>query len=831
MVWMPLSDHPIGETASHWLEHLPLVLSGPILRRTESRAVTVWLALKQACRVTLHIYATQSQGHQLGSLLLTGTRTTIAIGQHLHMVAVTATLTTSPASVSASRAESQTPTEDSSQGEATPHGCLPDRLLPDRLLPGCLYAYDLHFEFDDGSACTLLQAIQSPLINDSLSYFQHQLPTFALPPDALNHLKIVHGSCRKPHGSGSDALPILDHLLEQTAEDANARPHQLFLTGDQIYGDDVADPWLWLLTEIGETLLGWKESLPLRDGTHVTACQLPPGQRSQIAETEAGFTAGLRNKPHYANSHLLSFGEYCTAYLLIWSPVLHPPNLPDEPPHSGIPTKRWQKEVKTLRSLVQGLWRVRRALANIPTYTIFDDHDISDDWYLNQAWCLRVLGKPLGRRAVQNGLQAYALFQGWGNTPEQFEPGRSGEMLLHAAARWSASQGTDQKADEAIARLLGLPPQNPHTGLPEFQTDGNALILNHSSDALDWHYTVRGDRHEVLVLDTRTWRGYPADQSPKAPPMLLSPTAFKRQLHQPLQPGDDLNRQESSIELTLVVAPTNLIHMRAIDWVQRWNLKQGKVYNNDVGDAWNIHKGAFAAFLAVVFQWRDRVVVLSGDIHYGYAVRLQYGSHSADCDPNPNQVLVQLTSSAFKNAEWKTQVVHTKMKAIAPEPRQYWLGWVASTTTPKPPSTPDAMQMARQASRQEPVVKQIHSVWRNPERVWMETIHQNRDRPDWYYSQEWIKRQPAQAVFKMANPSTQGKTRGWMNRLRQWVSLLWRNRWLQEGTEVVGHNNLGVVQFRWAESKAAIQDLYWLAPWKPGEVVKSRFDVPLDKRQ
>jgi hypothetical protein len=40
------------------------------------------------------------------------------------------------------------------------------------------------------------------------------------------------------------------------------RPHQLFLTGDQIYADEVADVLLVALTDAGDTLLGWKEELP-----------------------------------------------------------------------------------------------------------------------------------------------------------------------------------------------------------------------------------------------------------------------------------------------------------------------------------------------------------------------------------------------------------------------------------------------------------------------------------------------------------------------------------------------------------------------------------------
>ncbi len=82
-----------------------------------------------------------------------------------------------------------------------------------------------------------------------------------LPPPDPNKLRLFHGSCRKPHGEAEDALAILDQLMASTAEKPNERPHQLLLTGDQIYADDVADSLLLLLTDAGETLLGWNGTL------------------------------------------------------------------------------------------------------------------------------------------------------------------------------------------------------------------------------------------------------------------------------------------------------------------------------------------------------------------------------------------------------------------------------------------------------------------------------------------------------------------------------------------------------------------------------------------
>ena len=242
MSWTPLS---------HRIHHLPLILAGPILRRTQTEAVTVWLALKAPRQVELKVYSTEGgTGEIVDRPLLQGASSTVQLGKYLHVVAVTAKPINSKV-----------------------------------LTSGQIYAYDLEFagSRESPSGVPLPENEKENLISclwpaspdlsalgpETISYFPHQLPTFALPPKDLNYLRIVHGSCRKPHGNGRDALPILDNSIEQFAGMANSRPHQLFLTGDQIYGDDVADAMLWALTDAGDTLLGWEESLPLMDDAQI----------------------------------------------------------------------------------------------------------------------------------------------------------------------------------------------------------------------------------------------------------------------------------------------------------------------------------------------------------------------------------------------------------------------------------------------------------------------------------------------------------------------------------------------------------------------------------
>lgn len=742
------------------LKDLPLLLAGPMLRRTEADAVTVWVALKQPCQVKLQILETAHQGEQLGRCVLQGEQRTVALGQHLHVLAITARL---------------------------PY----DKLANETLQSDRIYAYDLSFVADKPySLRSAMESDRHPA--EPISYFAHQQPTFVLPPEHLSDLKIAHGSCRKPHGAGFDTLPILDSLIEASANQPKERLHQLFLTGDQIYGDDVADPLLWLATALGDTLLGWEEPLPARSSPYGRASgvqpqELPAGQRADLATRRAGLTAGLENKRSKVTSHLFSFGEYCAAYLLAYSPACWPADLPDGRAiaQGRKAIHRWDKDKHHMDQFLHSLWKVRRLIANVPTYTIFDDHDVSDDWNLNQAWCLRVLGKPLGRRTVQNAMLAYATFQAWGNTPEQFAEGAGGAALLAAAQQWSGSHGEDKVADEAIATYLGLPPSDPHTDLPQFVADKNVWVFQRSPKTLIWHYTVRSACHEVIVLDTRTWRGYPIDGPPIAPPMLLSPSAFQQQIAVPLgQSSPDENTCA-----TFVIAPTNVFGMRVLDWIQQWHLNRRKVFTADVGDAWNFHDSALATLLTTLFQYRKSVIVLSGDIHYSSAIHADY----QNLRTGEQATLVQLTASAIKNEELLTQVLHTKLKDwLLPERPRRWIGWS---------SPPDMKELPVQESLD----------------------------PDWRIQMKWLRRQPVQSVHLGTGELVPRRRSS--HSIINWFKF-WNARWFQSGTEVVGVNNIAVVQFETdgrGDSGSVVQDHYWFSPWAPVQVVRTRFEAGLEK--
>ncbi len=533
MSWIPIAER---------FTAFPLILSGPLLRRVEPQSITVWLALKEPCTVTLRVYVKNDAGDLVE--LCMGTRKSIRLGDHLHIVAVTA----------------------HARDEAL-------------LLWGGLYYYDLFFQTGDHGSTPdtpvpeTAAHLNTPGILTAdptqvdplhrLVYPGHSLPSFVLPPEDINLLRIVHGSCRKPHGAGYEMLSALDALLASAIQQGKDRPQQLFLTGDQIYADDVSAPLLFALIDAGNFLFTGNEEEVL-PGVGVPACKLGPGERGNIVHAQAMFTTTT------PQNQLMALSEYVAMYLFAWSDVLWPDELPDahqiwsaypQAQHDMDDKEKlevqYSAQIQQLNAFRSTLPQVRRALAHIPTYTICDDHEITDDWFLDGVWCQRVLASPLGRQIVRNGLLAYALFQAWGNTPEQFAES------------------------------------------------------NRSPRALHWYHTFDGPHYRVILMDSRTQRFY---RTPHDFPGLLSHDAIHEQI---------LSTTRTNAEVTVIISATPVLGVDFIESIQVWHhwfVKDNYAYDCE---AWALEWETFQHFLKTVSALK-RVVFLSGDVHYAFGSSMEY---------------------------------------------------------------------------------------------------------------------------------------------------------------------------------------------------------------
>jgi hypothetical protein len=225
--------------------------------------------------------------------------------------------------------------------------------------------------------------------------------------------------------------------LEETDAKLNERPALLLLTGDQIYADDVSIALLAMLKEKAAILIGTMrpELLPLKmDALGQISYQDPQniplhGRKKFLLDNGSGFSSGE------SENHLLSFGEFAAMYIYVfgnaenWQPANNWAQIASQ---FSTATEEEQEKVKkaeqafikqqtSVSNFQATLPNVRRLLANIPTYMILDDHDVTDDWNITNAWYDNVRGSLLGRRVVANALASYWAFQAWGNDPDNFD--------------------------------------------------------------------------------------------------------------------------------------------------------------------------------------------------------------------------------------------------------------------------------------------------------------------------------------------------------------------------------------------------------------------------
>ncbi|MEZ5042476.1 MAG: hypothetical protein R2828_21425 [Saprospiraceae bacterium] len=679
----------------------PKLLAGPILRRVEKNKVSVWIALSEdVLRVNLKIYASDRVKDESGNdaSLFSTTQPelpleedlapVIKFGRHLYMAVVTAVL----------------PSPGLQADQVYSYNVIVDK--EDEPLQEDLKTFGL-----------LREKTGAERPREPLGYAKNQLPTFVLPSNIPTRLILAQGSCRKMHGIGLDALANLDDVIKQSVEDVDAdtttnpRPQQLFLTGDQIYADDVPGLALFYASNVSGALgsLVGEEKVQIQDADSGSATEhvvdtydIPPFLRSHLIATKAGFTSSA------ADSHLISFEEFCGIYLNYWS--LHSWNdnfwniikedilndkakletavnsfldgdpvgdnglvtilrdveaigasvrslvfteemnaiIADYP--SGEKFQKWRKDIgitlkkqlRAIKEFEQKLPKISRVLANVATYMIFDDHEITDDWNISQRWRNQVLSKPLGRDIIRNGLMAYTIFQDWGNVPAAYQaiydvdppvnpPPRANLILLiqEYARRIAAGSELETLRAEVI---------NPIE---------NLLGMGSSTNVVKWHYDVPSGPTQTYVLDTRTQRTF---ESLNSPPGLIGEDALREQTPNTIPDG--------SAPFVFVVSPAPVLGLSSFEELIQpaaasvMGLASKAPNPGLIGgllefdyEAWGFQTAAFEGLLDRLNTY-EKVILLSGDVHYGFSAYLDYWKGSA---ASPSSRIIQLTASACKN--------------------------------------------------------------------------------------------------------------------------------------------------------------------------------------
>ena len=537
---------------------MPQVIAGPIVRKVTSTECHIWVVTSNADSPTLNLSANE--------VVVSGNcqRETIRVGKYafIHLLSFT----------------SSEPFEDTAR-----------------------IGYSLSFSDD---------AQQASWENEQRGLLYHGQPSLCFHYTETPET-ILHGSCRKPHFHSDDALAQVDVLHKNAFKKQNDFPDLLLMTGDQIYADDVAGPMLKAIHSVIDRLGLYHEALEgavVTNTNELATHEHGYYEREQLLPQIATNTVlssiffGAKKKPVFtsvnAQNHLIGSAEIIAMYLLVWSDTLWADINIDK---DGIPPKYhaiFDKEHEALNGFVKQLPQVRRALAHIPTYMIFDDHDVTDDWNLTRGWEQEVYGNPLSKRMIGNALIGYLLCQGWGNAPKKVAP-------LIAKVQESMGESGLNSHDEIIDELL---------------------------DFDQWHYRL-DTTPPIEVLDTRTQR-WRSESNMNKPSGLMDWEALC-----------DFQHSIIGKESVIVVSAAPIYGVKVIEAIQKVFTFFGKALTVDA-ENWMAHKGTANVILNIFRHYKTPpdFIILSGDVHYSfvYDVRLRFRRNSPH--------ITQFTCSGLKNA-------------------------------------------------------------------------------------------------------------------------------------------------------------------------------------
>jgi hypothetical protein len=608
-----------------------------------------------------------------------------------------------------------------------------------------------------------------------------------------------------------------------------------------------------VLIDAGQLLVDpGEEAMPDLGESLTWASQIGPARRHAVVR-RAGLTSGT------TSSHLLSFAEYLLMHVLAWSDVLWPTALPtfaDIYPREaelaatkGVPSGGVYRltEARRLRRVFGNrgpalerfrvaLWKVRRVLANVPTYMIFDDHEITDDWYMTREFCRRALGGPLGRRVIENGLAAFTLCQGWGNTPEPFEdrsPAPPGLRFLRAIVARHTDAGRS-----VLAETLSVSSHDELMQTPPY-------AVTHRPGSIAFHYTVEGPHHQVIVTDTRTWRSFPPQGDAPAkddPPELISPAGFAAQF----DGIKALDGRALGVVVTTNAPPTP--NIRAVEPV---SFSEGDILERDVFDSWNVGSRGLERLYARIARHTTEgdpstpsaagrsAVLMSGDVHHSFVSRIELEANRLidDGEERGQWVFAQLVASGFKNQDDKTAGLHRFGYHYSPE-----LLKVVPPNSVEFPQTEVALgwrvdrgrrRVGYLPSRGVELDVPVFATALRPLRSWnplgdaafVKALMEGGPfavdvPPDWWYRIDYVRADGDGGPVPPVPNMSEG-----LQLECALVSGLCTFRRAMDGAQVVGFNNLG--EIRWPEPRWVHQIIRWR---HEGAVRQVRFRADLTPR-
>jgi phosphodiesterase/alkaline phosphatase D-like protein len=420
------------------------------------------------------------------------------------------------------------------------------------------------------------------------------LPEFrTLPIAGKEETRIAFGSCRKAEGGyrgrpDPDILKLFGRALRKHYSARLTRwPQLLLLLGDQIYTDDV----------------------DLKVANQQRLKQRPLPTLSKPARL-------LPSKPAPAGTeaaHCSEYEDFAASYVHGWS----------------------DSDVATV-------------LANVPTFMIFDDHEVTDDWNITGGWVEQALQSRVWTRAITDALIAYWMYQGWGNPLPATGVNDPRISILRSGA---------QSADDVLVDLRSAIKASPGAHDYYYRIDSTPpiIVLDTRHDrnfaapvTLEWtdsqnvtHATELHAYYTDEIMSERQW-AWLDKQITRDGPVIIATGVPLLQF-----PFADIGFLQATRPDGGFVLQTEASTQRRAD--EREALRR----EHDT-DSWTTFPTSFLQLTKVLAK-AGPYIMLAGDVHYSYVNygRLTFPANS----PFPrNPLLLHAVSSPIRN-QWSAEAL------------------------------------------------------------------------------------------------------------------------------------------------------------------------------
>ena len=491
---------------------LPLILCGPILRRVDSQIASVWVALREPQRIKLHLYLGYTDGDPNKTPdFSSGFIETLPVGAHLHIamayvptkgllrnggiysyalhfynpgsetrVSSLGELNLLKSPVLLGFKENRLPSfvyvpeklEDLRIAHGScrkPHGkgrdglaALSEVMAPDflhiehannpQIRPHCFFHTGDQIYADDCSNFLIEQ------YTDIGNFLLQKVEQFPYPADPKDYFDKQEGAGKK--------YKSIEAVTKAMPPGRRATNFYTGFTGDQsnhLYSfAEFCGAYLMQWSDVvwPEKLQSVQEFLDSRKNEETETAKYLFPLKLKLWEKEWRPPAGWDTMDKQARlDHIKGIKTTWVQQLVI------PPGIKDKKKYTK---DEWEKtgyddlvgfwmgkeeEIRRVEEYRKDLPAARRAMANMPNYMTFDDHDITDDWYLTGRWTKRSLGTRLGKTIISNGLLAFALFQAWGNDPIGWSGNALALLLQNTLPVNFAADKKEQLRSEIAAKL------------------------------------------------------------------------------------------------------------------------------------------------------------------------------------------------------------------------------------------------------------------------------------------------------------------------------------------------------------------------------------------